>query len=208
MSSCGLGGVFSIRRTVALKRACAPSDSPDSTAGSSFMAAPIGSEPHFTTDHFVGFGMIVQQFAQIDALLEEAIRDMLNLQIEQSGFLMPELRHEQKRNIFLAVLDSVNVNPERKAAVQKLIEEIVTKSRLRNHVAHSIWMRGRKPGNIKPISLTVKAKIKALGVHHNEKEYSAQDLMNEAYDISRIYQELHAFLAQGGDHLKDSEQKL
>ena len=139
------------------------------------------------------------QFALVDAALEDAIREMLGLERHQAAFLMPQLRHEQKRNMFLALLEKVNVTEERRLNVVKLIEKIETKSRLRNYIAHSVWTKGRKPNSIKPMSITAKKKLKLLGFEHNEKEYTAKELERAAYEIGETYDQLKAFIESGGD---------
>ena len=53
-----------------------------------------------TRDHYAGFGMVIHQFALVDAVLEDAIREMLGLERHQAAFLMPQLRHEQKGTCF------------------------------------------------------------------------------------------------------------
>ena len=48
-----------------------------------------------TTDHLVGL-RIISQFAWLDGLLDEAIRQIIDLREYQVAFLLPNLRHEQK----------------------------------------------------------------------------------------------------------------
>ena len=63
------------------------------------MASQSKAVSPITRDHgaYVGFGMVIHQFALVDAALEDAIREMLGLERHQAAFLMPQLRHEQKR---------------------------------------------------------------------------------------------------------------
>jgi hypothetical protein len=126
---------------------------------------------------------------------------MLGLKRHQTVFLMPEFRHEQKRNMFLALLPELNISEPRREKVVKLVEWISTKSRLRNHIAHSVWTRGRKKDTIKPLSVTVKQKLEVLGIDHNEKEWTAKELEIEAVEISQLHDELKTFLMEGGDLL-------
>lgn len=165
------------------------------------MSTSPKQESPITRDHYASFGMVIHQFALIDAALEEAIREMLGLERYQAAFLMPELRHEQKRSMFLALLENVKVTDERRLFVAKLIERIENKSRLRNHFAHSVWTKGNKPNSIKPMSIRVRKKLKLLGSDDNEKEYTPKELEQNAIEIGVIYELLKSFIESGGDVL-------
>ena len=64
-----------------------------------------------------------------------------------------------------------------------MLDRVGDKSVLRNNVAHTSWRKGRRPGSIKPLVVKAKGKLFLLGAHHNEKDWTAEELNAEADEI-------------------------
>ena len=80
------------------------------------------------------------------------------------------------------------------------IKEIERLNKIRSVVAHSYWVEGSKKDAIKPVGIKKRGKslFQYMGLDHNEKEWTADELNKEAEAIMREADALSRLLVQHG----------
>jgi hypothetical protein len=158
----------------------------------------VTDQPFITDDHYRAFGKIIARFAGLEMILEAALAAMLKMQPGLAPLVMTTLRYEQKRDLLRTLNSMADWPSETRDEFDRLIKNADSVNKTRRYVAHSMWKPGRKVGRIKPMAITAKGDVKMLGMHHNEKEYSATDLEAEAKRIADIAQRFRRFLDHHG----------
>lgn len=153
---------------------------------------------HVSQEHYTAFGRIVHAFARVETILAEAIRCLLKMSTEQAAVSLSQYGYEQLRGLLQAMIEEASAPKNHKEEFLDLIAAIHKKAPLRNNVAHSVWRAGRKDKTIKPFVLKMKGKMFVLGTHHNEKDWTAEELHAEADDILLRLSNLHQYLVKEG----------
>ena len=160
----------------------------------------VGSRPmadqkhHVTDEHFAGFGMIVNLFAEIETFLDEMI---VAITKADPAFIVPLLTFlsmKNKRDYIAAMVNESVLSDNEKRRLEKIFSKIHKRAATRNNIAHWGWKPGKKPGTIKPFFLSARGVLKMLGIEHNEKEWTAGELKEEAAKIQNLCVELIRFM--------------
>jgi hypothetical protein len=164
--------------------------------------------PHITDDHRTGFGAVVNSFAALECLVDELILKLIGVDVvnvEQRSrasanaiILLTKLQTQSKTD-FLRSLDAVeNVEPGTwiGTGLTGILDRMKSKGILRNNVAHCIWDEGRSAGAVKPLVISASGRLKILGTHHNEKEWTANELKIAADEINDITRDLADWMKQ------------
>ena len=149
---------------------------------------------HITPAHYTGFGMIVNMVAELDTLLDEMILAMLN---NKSLFALPLLTFlsiKDKRDYIIAISKESNLPPYAIDGLEKLMKRVKNAASLRNTVAHCGWKKGRGPDTIKPMKLNARETLKMLGIEHNERDWTAKELIAEAKKFQELGRDLLSFM--------------
>jgi len=153
--------------------------------------------PTITPAHLLPFGCVVHVFAKIEFIMQAMIGAMAGTNLSSVLFMTGGLGFRARRDCLLniAKLKRPDIVPE----LEKILERIQTANTLRNNVAHSIWKPGRRPGSIKPIgAITQGGKARVVGVSDNEREWTPEELWNDAHQIELLHTELDEFSERSG----------
>ncbi|HWY61813.1 MAG TPA: hypothetical protein VNW15_07935 [Rhizomicrobium sp.] len=138
-------------------------------------------EPTFILpEHYHAFGRIVQAFAAVEYLYK-IIAGRINTASDGATlFLMCNTGYEGAKNILTAIINGLDISEDKKKSGLDLIDAVHKRATLRNNASHNTWTEGRRPKSIKPIVLRARNKLVTLGTGHNEKDWTAVELNQEA----------------------------
>jgi hypothetical protein len=154
---------------------------------------------HMSRDHFAAFGMIVTMTSHLDALFDQIIVAMTESANKPAFYpILTFLSAKDKRDYIQAMARISTWPPYAIDGIMRLMDRAKTVFSLRNDVAHLVWRKGRKPGTIKPMSLSARSVLKVLGSEHNEREWTAAQLEAEAHKIHELGLELARFMDRYG----------
>lgn len=107
------------------------------------------------------------------------------------NIILAQMDYRHKRNALLAISETTPETDPRGKILREVLPKIHTAHGLRSIVAHAFWTKGRKPGSIKPMRFEARGSVKFIGHHHNEPNYTAKSLHQEAVKIGLLYRELN-----------------
>jgi hypothetical protein len=170
--------------------------------GHSVMAnskSPDSGFGHMTRDHYAGFGMIMHLTSMIDGALDQIIVSMTRTATQPAFYpILTFLSNKDKRDYITAMAKVSRWPPYAIKGIADIMDRVKTAASLRNDIAHCVWKPGRRKGAIKPVSLSARGVLKALGSDHNEREWTADQLMAEAKRIHELGTELAQFMKNYG----------
>jgi hypothetical protein len=83
--------------------------------------------------------------------------------------------------------------------LEKLMDRTDKAHGLRNQIAHCTWTPGTRPGTIKPMVMSAQRKaLKMLGIEHNEKQWTADELKAEVKRYQEVGKDLALFMKRNG----------
>jgi hypothetical protein len=150
-----------------------------------------------THDHYAAFGLIIRIVADIDGPFgpdhhcnsERPTFDSANSY---------NARHKDKMDYIDAMAKISTLSPITANGLEKLISRVRGVQGLRNQIAHSGWIAGRRSGAIKPVAMRAHGALKLLGVEHNEKGWTLSELRAEAKRYEEVGTELALFMKRYG----------
>jgi len=154
---------------------------------------------YMTRDHYTGFGMVITMTCHVDALLDRIIVAMTKTAVEPAFYpILTCLTTRDKRDYIVAMAGISTWPPAVVETLTHLMKRTKSAFEVRNSIAHCVWRKGRRSGTIKPMSMSARGALKLLGSEHNEREWSAPELMAEAEKIHQLGTDLAAFMKQYG----------
>jgi hypothetical protein len=157
------------------------------------------SSNHITEEHYAAFGRIMNLIADIDGLLDAIIMAMV--QAKQKEVVLPiltMLSSKSKIDYIVAMGKESTMSPAAINELEKLMGRVRKARGLRNQIAHCTWMPGRKSGTIKPLLMSARGVLKMLGIEHNEKQWTAKELDDEANEFRKLGHDLASFMKRNG----------
>jgi hypothetical protein len=152
------------------------------------------SPNHITNEHYAALGRIVNTIADIDGTLDAVIVTMVQGKLEVLP-LLTMLNSKSKIDYIIAMgKEGANMSPQMISELEKLMKRVRKAHGLRNQIAHCTWMQGTKPGTIKPLVMSARTVLKMLGIEHNEKQWTADALDEEAKRFRQLGHELVDFM--------------
>lgn len=148
--------------------------------------------------HITAFGSVINSMTRVEAALDAMILAMIGGKEIMTLPLLSMLGIKDKRDYIAAMSKETYLPPESVAALDKLLTRVKTAATLRNNVAHCVWKPGRKPESLKPLIMSARQKLKLIGTKDNEKDWTAQELLNEANNNERLASEIHFFAQNHG----------
>jgi hypothetical protein len=156
-------------------------------------------EPVFSTLHATCFGYIIAVFARIETNMMTCAAGILDTDLASAYILMADTHYRQKRQTLTHLNATLGVNGRISEELTAILDDVHKYSRLRNWIAHSPWVKGNRPGSIKPMQLILRGEtLKPLGHWHNEQSYTADDLKDELYALEDVSNRFAAFLDSSG----------
>jgi hypothetical protein len=154
---------------------------------------------HMTQEHYTGFGVVVHLISHLDALLDQIIIAMTKSAAQPTFYpLLTFLSAKDKRDYIVAIAKVASWPPYAIKGMVDLMERAKSAFTLRNDIAHCVWRAGRRKGAIKPMLMSARGAVKLLGSDHNEREWTALELMAEAQKIYQVGIDLGAFMRSYG----------
>jgi hypothetical protein len=141
--------------------------------------------------HLVAIGNIVVNWAAVEDLLNVVIIQMFMKTGYLGRIVLAQMDYRDKRNILLALVSRMPDENPLKQKLETLLPKLHTAHGMRSIVAHAFWTKGRKLGAIKPMRFEARGSIKMSGHHHNEPNYTAKSLSQEAEKIGLLYKEVN-----------------
>jgi hypothetical protein len=155
---------------------------------------------HITDEHYAAFGRIINTIADIDGLLDNIIVTIV--QGKQKEVVLPlltMLSSKSKIDYIVAMgKEGATMSPNAINELEKLMDRVRKAHNLRNQIAHCTWMRGTKPGTIKPLVMSARNVLKLLGIEHNEKQWTAAELNAEVQKFRKLGYDLADFARRSG----------
>lgn len=160
------------------------------------MIAEIGS---VTPAHAVQFGFIIHLFAKIETQLETVVAGMLGSDLGTAVILIGDMNYRQKRQTVLHIHNTLGFDGKGYPEFLDILEAVHKHAKLRNWIAHSIWVKGKRVDSIKPMQLILRSeKPVPLGHHHNEKDYTPKDLEDATRSLAALDTRLVKFIHDSG----------
>jgi hypothetical protein len=175
-----------------------PINPPVGPSGESPIPEFAGLE-HMTQEHYAGFGLVVHLTSHLDALLDQIIVAMTNTANHPTFYpLLTFLSAKDKRDYIVAIAREAAWPPYAIKGMVDLMGRTKSAFSLRNDIAHCVWRPGRRKGAIKPMQMSARSVVKLLGSDHNEREWTASQLIAEAHKIYQVGIDLGAFMRSYG----------
>ena len=102
-----------------------------------------------TTKHGEAFGGIIIAYAHAEVSIKFTLSAVLDTNLETMFVLAEPYTSLQLRNVANAIVKLKMPIPAIEAFVQ-LTGKLKEHGTLRNHVAHAMWVKGTRPGSIRP----------------------------------------------------------
>jgi hypothetical protein len=146
--------------------------------------------------HYFAFGLIVQQFAQFERIVEFVINSAIRGKVlGLTSLVLSGLSYSKKCDLLKALLQIVILPANGNTAISRFIETFNTHKALRNFIAHSAWTPGARPDAIRPLSISANwGKLKVFGLEDSEREYTTLELLEIAAELRDIRFAFHSFI--------------
>ncbi len=150
-------------------------------------------------EHAACFGFIINTFAKIEMQMQIAAAGILDTDLGTAVILMGDTHYRQKQTTLRNLHATLGVDGYLNPQLTGILDEVSKLSKLRNHIAHSTWTAGRKPGSIKPMGMVLRGGTpKPYGHDDNEKNYTVVDLEASARRLEAISKRFTKFLSETG----------
>jgi hypothetical protein len=145
------------------------------------------------------FGGIVHGFARIEGLMIATTATVADVDAAFVNVLMRGLGYEQKRDALYSYFELYETPDDIQQPIRDFLDAIHEHQPLRNHIAHSYWVRGTRANSIKPATLRVRGgKGKVLGLDTTEKDYTLEELAAIGDKLRLVHNSLLVFLTDKG----------
>lgn len=126
-----------------------------------------------TDEHALAFGRVIASWAYLETCIGRGIDAALSVKMDHEFMIPSQLEYPKKRDLVRMLLPTDD-------ELENILKEADRLNTIRRYVAHSIWVNGRKPKHIKPVGFKGRGNPTYIGLGHNEKEWSAEELNSEA----------------------------
>ncbi len=146
-------------------------------------------------EHYLAFGAITHMFARNERLIERAIAAIAKTHPGWMALVTVGLPYSGKKDAFLSMLPYMKLSKVKRENLAGFVERLHTHAGLRNSIAHSVWQKGRKPGSVKPVGISVRGgRAKLRGLVHNEPEYTVEQLQKIADELTILHNSFRDYL--------------
>ncbi|QEX23793.1 hypothetical protein FRZ61_37320 [Hypericibacter adhaerens] len=149
-----------------------------------------------TEGHFLAFGQIIQGFARHEHIMQALMGKLVGAEISIAYLLTTGLGYAGKRDTLLSLLRHVSLPAEQIERIRWYLGELHKHNKLRNHIAHSMWVAAGRPGAIKPHAAVVRGGVgQFVGFDPDEPAYTSDELIAIGNEIAKNYNDLLDYLA-------------
>lgn len=150
-------------------------------------------------DHFYCFGALIQAFARCESLIGMVAANMVKLNLYETMILMSEHGYAGKRNTTKSLVAASNLPDKTKEKLQWFLGEVHKHNGLRNHIAHSVWVVGKRPKSVKPFGLSARSgKPLITGMRDEDSDYLIEELESQAQELNKTYNDFKDYLQAEG----------
>ncbi|MGO9786669.1 MAG: hypothetical protein ACLPL5_07670 [Stellaceae bacterium] len=143
----------------------------------------------------MAFGQIIQTFARTETLWAAMVAKLINCTMDHSFVLMSGLSFRAKKNAVTSLIHHVSISATQKERIIWFVSQVAKHSRLRNSIAHHVWVTGTRPKSIKPSYFDIMGgKGEIIGDDDEEVDYTDEDLEIAADELSTLYNDFLAYL--------------
>jgi hypothetical protein len=142
-------------------------------------------------DELVGFGLIVNQWAKFETLIEYTIAALFRLEDFNSRLFTSGMTYVAKRDLLRVMIEyPVKLKAPEGSPFYTDLSEILNEAEklvgTRNEVAHSIWIAGTRPDTIKPIRFRARGRLQVKGHDPKEQDFAFKELISIGLDIGDL----------------------
>lgn len=150
--------------------------------------------------HIKAFGSLTYQYAQVEANLQKCLAGMLNINPKVAIIVSAPYRMVDLRKVVKCVAKEMDWPDE--TTLEKLMQIVGDSkpaSQLRNYIAHSQWVDGKRPRSIKPIGMDIRNENTRLYGHDDEeRDWTAEEIEEEAAKLDDISRRILKFAQETG----------
>jgi hypothetical protein len=152
-----------------------------------------------TVNHHRLFGCIIDAFARIEVGLQATIALISDIDLGKISVLTRGLSYTAKRDTLYSYMEIAEIADPIKSQIKSFFDAAHEYSGLRNHIAHSIWTEGTRPGSIKPRSIKIQGgKGKVIGSDPAECDYTETELERICHKLGMMHNSYLTFLRTSG----------
>jgi len=152
-----------------------------------------------TKDHLLGFGAIVHYYAQVETGIKLGVAETVGVSYIEMLILSEPYGTQNLRNVAKSLIksrDEINSHQER---FLQIIGDLGAFGPVRNAIAHSRWIEGKRPGSIKPTRIDIReGKPRIFGAEDDDKDWTAEDLYAAADKLADINRRMAQLLVECG----------
>jgi hypothetical protein len=147
--------------------------------------------------HLRAFGALTYQYAQVEVSFQKCLAGMLDINPKVAIILAAPYRAVDLRNVLKSVAKELDWPDEALEKFIQIVGDSKPAGNLRNHIAHSQWVPGTRPGSIKPIGLDIRnERARLFGHLEDERDWTAQEIEDEARKLEGLVQRMVEFSQQ------------
>lgn len=140
-----------------------------------------------TEAHFKAFGALTYHYAQVEVNLQKCLAGMLDINPKVAIILSAPYRAVDLRRVVKSVAKELEWPNGALEEFVGIVGESKEPSQLRNHIAHSQWVPGKRTGAIKPIGLDIlNEKARTFGHLEEERDWTADEIENVASKLADL----------------------
>jgi hypothetical protein len=151
-----------------------------------------------TPEHFNVWGRIVYAYASAEYGFKLTLAGIMDIWPHEVFILTDGNSAASFRNVAKSIGKLKLSEPELSEFVN-LIGEFGSHGPIRNHICHSRWARGTRPGSITPTHINIRSgKAKVLGYSGEEEDYTLDDFEKAAGGLFMLNYRIITFMEQTG----------
>jgi hypothetical protein len=154
---------------------------------------------HLTQAHFHAFGHIISTYAKVEQGFKFIIAKIINVPRHVAVLLCEPYTTQSLRNVVSTVHTAYVVPDEIRERLIELVKQFEEFGKLRNAIGHNIWTEGTRADSIRPMRLDIRSgKPKYKGTDDAERDWTLQELQNEAHRLNGLHTDLCKLLDDFG----------
>lgn len=142
-------------------------------------------------DELVGFGLIINQWANFENTVEDLIAGLLDIPNFNGRLFTSGMSYLAKRDLLLVMIEQQYKLKITKGSLffselDQILKEAEFFLAIRNCVAHSMWLKGTRKTAIKPARFRARGKLLLRGHSRKERDYTSEELIGIGLDINSL----------------------
>ena len=152
-----------------------------------------------TEHHLTAFGAIMHEYAKAESGFRLCIGGICGLSIPEALVLTEPYSALALRNVAKTLSKRWDGPEKYKMHFVQMLGEHGKFGPLRNAIGHSRWIEGDRRESIKPLAVDIRSgSLKVSGRHDGNRDWTSQELTDEAMKINRLNQKLGKFMKEVG----------